>query len=103
MTVEMPAGALAEPTQFYYANIEQDTAPDLPDGYIQTDRVFNLSVLDDMGEKVEGPVTFEEPLQVTVGLVAQYVALAGGDAPASPRALGAADTTWPWLAGTLRR
>ena len=79
VTIDIPAGAGPDLTRFYYARIEQDTAPKLPDGYIQTERVFDLSVLDELGEKVEAPRDFQEPLQITVGLVAQDVALAEGD------------------------
>ena len=80
IAVFIPAGAVSEPTRFYYAKIEEDTAPKLPDGYVKTDRVFDISILDDAGEKIEGPVTFDEPIEVKVGLIAQDVYLSGGDA-----------------------
>ena len=72
VTIEIPAGATTELTRFYYARIEQDTAPKLPDGYLQTERVFDLSVLDELGNKVDG-TTFETPLELTIQLTAQDV------------------------------
>ncbi|SVC51219.1 uncharacterized protein METZ01_LOCUS304073, partial [marine metagenome] len=79
VTVTIPAGATAELTRFYYARIEQDTAPRLPDGYIQTERVFDLSVLDPLGEKVDEVVTFREPLELVIDLTAKDVVLSNGD------------------------
>ena len=32
VSVSIPAGAVTEPTRFYYAKREEDTAPQLPDG-----------------------------------------------------------------------
>ena len=80
VSVEIPAGGLDQPVEFYYARIEMDTAPALPDGYVQTDRVFDLSTLDEAGERVEALVEFNLPIEMRVDLVAQDVALAGGDA-----------------------
>jgi len=79
VTIEIPAGAVPGLTRFYYARIEQDTAPKLPDGYIQTERVFDLSVLDELGNKLETPTDFQEPLQLTVRLIAQDVYNSDGD------------------------
>jgi CSLREA domain-containing protein len=79
VTIDIPAGALPDLTRFYYARIEQDTAPKLPDGYIQTERVFDLSVLDELGNKVETATDFQEPLLLTISLTAQDVYNSEGD------------------------
>ena len=67
VSVLIAAGVLAEPTRFRYARIEQDTVPKLPDGYVQTGHVFDLSVLDESGEMVESTVSFDEPLKSLCG------------------------------------
>jgi hypothetical protein len=77
VTVTVPAGAVEAPVDLVYREVSPEGIPELPEGYVASQRVFDLSADGGQADS-QGTFSFLKPITVSVALDAEDADLAGG-------------------------
>ena len=74
---QLGAGAVDTPGLLWYQQLAPDQVPQLPEGYLVSDKVFDVAITGTEGASVR-PTSLVRPITITVRLNAEDAALAGG-------------------------
>ena len=77
VTVDLASGAVSTPAQLRYQPVAADSVPQLPAGYIASQKVFDLSLVPEAGIAAAS-VSLLNPVTITVRLTTGDLSLAGG-------------------------
>ena len=75
--VDLAAGSVSAPAQFRYQPVAADAIPQLPSGFIASQKVFDLSLEPEAGTS-ETSVSLLNPITISVRLTTGDLSLAGG-------------------------
>ena len=75
--VDLAPGSVANAVELRYQQVDDDMVPQLPSGYISSQKVFDLALVPGEGE-AEGPASLLKPITITVRLSTGDLSLAGG-------------------------
>ena len=78
VTVYLGAGSVGEAVSLTYQALTVQDIPPLPEGYVPSDKVFDLSVSEEEAS-ADGSYSFMKPVSIAVRLDSEDVALARGD------------------------
>jgi len=76
--VDMALGSVSTPAQLVYQPVAADAVPQLPVGYIHSQKVFDLSLVPEAGSSATS-VSIVNPITITVRLTTGDLSLAGGE------------------------
>ena len=77
VSVALPSGSVAGPVQLRYQPVPPDAVPALPVGFIASQKVFDLSLVPEVGGSASS-VSLLNPIDITVRLTTRDFSLAGG-------------------------
>ena len=77
VSVALPSGSVATAVELRYQQVADDMVPQLPTGYISSQKVFDLALVPEEGQ-AKGPVSLLKPITITVRLSTGDLSLAGG-------------------------
>ncbi|MCH8226302.1 MAG: hypothetical protein IIC97_10590, partial [Chloroflexi bacterium] len=75
--VDLAPDAVSTPAQLVYQPVAADAVPQLPEGYIRSQKVFDLSLVPEAGSSATS-VSILNPITITVRLTTGDLSLAGG-------------------------
>ena len=77
VTIQLGVGAVDIPGLLWYQQLAPDQVPELPTGYLISDKVFDVSITG-TGQATAGPASLIRPITISIRLSAEDAALAGG-------------------------
>ena len=77
VTIQLGVGAVDIPGLLWYQQLAPDQVPQLPEGYLVSDKVFDVAITGTEDASVR-PSSLVRPITITVRLTAEDAALAGG-------------------------
>ena len=77
VTIQLGVGAVDIPGLLWYQQLAPDQVAELPEGYLISDKVFDVSIAATK-EALVGPTSLIRPITITVRLSTEDAALAGG-------------------------